>query len=226
VRATSQSVLPRFIDLINADGRQYDYAIGPRLGRTSSKEQYAFVFDTASIEIDRNSLYTIDDPDDRLHREPLVAGFRVRGPSPQEAFTFTLIDIHTDPDEVEAEVEALHDVYLAVRDDGRNEDDIILLGDLNADDAHLGRLGRISEITCVISGTPTNTRGSKQYDNLLFHQRATAEFTGRGGVVNLMRDFKLTIDQALEVSDHLPVWAEFSVYEGGQPGRLARVSER
>ena len=27
--------------------------------------------------------------------------------------------------------------------------------------------------------------------------------------------------EAIEVSDHLPVWAEFNVTEGGQPGRLA-----
>ena len=123
-------------------------------------------------------------------------------------------------------MEALHDVFLAVRDDGRNEDDIILLGDLNADDTQFGPLGRISEICCVLSGVPTNTRGNKQYDNILFHQRATTEFTGRAGVLNLMRELSLTQDQALEVSDHFPIWAEFSIHEGGQPGRLARATSR
>ena len=29
------------------------------------------------------------------------------------------------------------------------------------------------------------------------------------------------IDKALEISDHLPVWAEFSIYEGGKPGYVA-----
>ena len=29
------------------------------------------------------------------------------------------------------------------------------------------------------------------------------------------------MDEALEVSDHLPVWAEFTIYEGGQAGRIA-----
>jgi len=27
------------------------------------------------------------------------------------------------------------------------------------------------------------------------------------------------------VSDHMPVWAEFSAYEGGQPGRIASRPE-
>ena len=68
---------------------------------------------------------------------------------------------------------------------------------------------------------PTNTRGNAQYDNLLFHSQATTEFTGRGGVYDFMRVVNLTLDQALKVSDHLPVWAEFSVYEGGAPGRVS-----
>ena len=115
VRATTQDVMPRFLQLINAEGGSYDFVIGPRLGRTSSKEQYAFIYNRASIELVPGSVYTVDDPDDRLHREPLVAGFTVRGPPPAQAFTFTLIDIHTDPDEVASEMNALDDVFRRAR---------------------------------------------------------------------------------------------------------------
>lgn len=225
VRSQNQDILPHFVDLINATGRQYDYVIGPRLGRTTSKEQYAFVFDRASIEIDRNQLYTVSDPEDLLHREPLVAWFRARSAPPEQAFTFSLVNIHTDPDEVEREVDALADVLRAVRDDGRNEDDVILLGDLNADDHHFGRLGQSSGLAWVVSGVPTNTHGNAQYDNIIFQQQATREFTGKGGVYDFMRQYNLTLEQALEVSDHLPVWAEFSVYEGGKPGHVAARPE-
>ena len=115
------------------------------------------IFDRASVEIDRTQLYTVDDPDDLLHREPLVGWFRVRGPPPDQAFTFSLINIHTDPDEVQHEINVLDDVFRAVRDDGRGEDDVILLGDLNADDRHLGQLGQIPGIRCVILNMNTNT---------------------------------------------------------------------
>jgi hypothetical protein len=71
-------------------------------------------------------------------------------------------------------------------------------------------------------GVPTNTRGNRSYDNLVFDQRATVEFTGQAGVFNLMQQYQLTVDQALKVSDHLPVWAVFRAYEGGQPSQLAR----
>ncbi len=221
IRNSDDDLLPNFVELINSTGRQYDYVIGPRLGRTSSKEQYAYVFDLTTIEVDRSQLYSVADPDDLLHREPLVGWFRVRGPSPDQAFTFSLVNIHTDPDETEQELNVLDDVYRVVRDDGRREDDVIVLGDLNVDDKHLGQLGQISGMTWVISGTPTNTKGTSQYDNIVFQRQATSEFTGRAGIFDYMRQYNLSMEEALEVSDHLPVWAEFSAYEGGQPGRIA-----
>lgn len=221
VRAKTQDVLPRFVDMINAEGAHYDFVIGPRLGRSVSKEQYAFIYDRASIEIDPESVYTVNDPGDRLQREPLVAAFRARGPPSSEAFTFTLVDIHTEPDDVADELDALADAVHAVRNDGRQEDDVILLGDLNADNLHLHGLGQLPFLVCAISGLPSNTHGTHLYDNIIFDRRATTEFTGRSGVFDIMREFNLTMDEALLVSDHLPIWAEFSTREGGQPDHIA-----
>jgi endonuclease/exonuclease/phosphatase family metal-dependent hydrolase len=219
VRAVSQDILPQLIDLLNAGGKfQYDYAIGPRLGRSSSKEQYAFVFDTATIEMDRYKLYTVDDPDDLLHREPLVGWFRARGPSAEQAFTFSLADVHTDPDEVDQELDVLDDVFFRIREDPqRGEDDVIMLGDFNAKGSKLRQLGQIKGLVRVVSGeTPTNTLQNAQYDNILFDQTPTTEFTGRGGVFDFLRQYNLTLAQAERISDHFPVWAEFSVFEGGR----------
>lgn len=223
VRSVSQDILPQLISLLNADGHHYDYALGPRLGRSNSKEQYAFVFDTQTIEMDRNQLYTVDDPDDLLHREPLVGWFRARGPSPEHAFTFSLVTIHTDPDETNQELDVLDDVFFKVREDPRRgEDDVIMLGDFNAKATAMRQLGQIKGLVKVVNGeTPTNTLHNAQYDNILFHDAATTEFTGRGGVLDFMRQYNLTQQQAQRVSDHLPVWAEFSVIEGGNGRVLA-----
>jgi endonuclease/exonuclease/phosphatase family metal-dependent hydrolase len=221
VRSTTDDILPRFVELINSTGRHYNFIIGPRKGRTNSKEQYAFIFDAQTIEADRGSVYSVNDPDDLFQRPPLVASFRVRGPPPNQAFTFTLIDMHTDPDEAEQECSSLAQVYRAVRNDGRGEDDIILLGDLNADEKKFGLLKQLPSIGWAISGVPTNTRGNKTYDNLIFNRAATVEFTGRAGIFDIMREFNLAQNQALEVSDHFPVWAEFSAYEGGPTGQTA-----
>ena len=58
--------------------------------------------------------------------------------------------------------------------------------------------------------------------SVFFHDQATREFTGQGGIYDFLRKFRMTIEQALVVSDHLPVWAEFSIYEGGTPGHVAK----
>jgi len=129
IRALDQTVVPQFVQQINADGSRYDFVIGPRLGRTSSKEQYAFLFDTARIELVPNSAYTVPDPHDLMHRAPMVARFRVRSPSSEQPFTFSLVNIHTDPDETDVELNALDDVYLAVQRNPSGEDDVILLGE-------------------------------------------------------------------------------------------------
>ncbi len=225
IRTQNDYLLDNFLrDYVNAGGnRYYDYVIGPRLGRSNSKEQYAFIYDTAAIEVNRQSIYIVNDPQDLLHREPLVALFRVRGPPPQDAFTFMLINIHTDPDEAQDEVDTLADVYRAVRQASGGEDDIIILGDLNVDDSKLGRLSQIPGVRPIVTRVFTNTRQNKLYDNIVVHQPSTAEFSGRWGVFDVRNLFTppLSLEQALEVSDHLPIWAEFSAYESASPGRVA-----
>jgi endonuclease/exonuclease/phosphatase family metal-dependent hydrolase len=226
IRTQDDYFIDNFLrNYVNQNGRLYDKIIGPRLGRSSSKEQYAFIYDTAAIETNSRMIYTVNDPHDLLHREPLVAMFRVRGPPPQQAFTFVLVNIHTDPDETDAELDALGQVYQAVRRTAGGEDDIIVLGDLNVDDQNLGKLGQLDGVRPVIRGVYTNTRQTALYDNIVLHQPSTAEFSGRCGVFNFPELYKLPRDQALQralqVSDHLPIWAEFSAYEASAPGRVA-----
>ena len=217
VRAKADNVIPDLVSSINANGSRYNFVIGPRLGRSNSKEQYAYVFNTNTVEHDPSSVGTINDPNDLLHREPLVTRFRARTQSPAQAFTFWMVNIHTDPDEVPEEVDALADVFTVMQQARSDEDDVILLGDLNANEKQLGSLDRIPGMRWTVTGVTTNTRKTKAYDNILFQGQATQEYTGRWGVYDLERNLGLSRDQALQVSDHLPVWAEFRVWEARQP---------
>ncbi|MBN2292382.1 MAG: endonuclease/exonuclease/phosphatase family protein [Pirellulales bacterium] len=221
VRTTDHTLVPQFVDLINAEGGAYRHVIGPRLGRTASKEQYAYIFDSRRIAVDTASLYTVPDPDDYLHREPFVGRFSVRCSPDKNPFTFNLINIHTDPDETGTELNALDDIFVSVQNNASREDDVILLGDLNVDYRHLGELGRLPDMAWVVTGQNTNTRLTKSYDNILFNRRSTSEFTGRWGILNLMDEFGLSKSDALRVSDHMPVWAEFSAFEAPAGQRVA-----
>ena len=115
LRSKEQDVIPRWLAMINADGSRWDALVGPRLGRTVSTEQYVFLFNTETVDFVPHSDYTINDPNDLLHREPYVASFRAKAAPGVEPFSFTLINIHTDPDETDEELDALAEVYEVVR---------------------------------------------------------------------------------------------------------------
>ena len=222
IRAKEDDILPGLMQMLNANGSRYDFVIGPRLGRSVSTEQYAFIYDTNRIECDPSSVGTIGDPADLLHREPFVARFRPRTNFPERAFSFWLVDTHTDPDEVPEEVAALAQVFQIMQGARPDEDDVILLGDLNASEYELGPLAGIPGISWVVGGgVTTNTRQNKAYDNIIFHGPSTTEFTGRWGVLNLQGIFGLTEADALKVSDHYPVWAEFDIWERLPAGQVA-----
>ena len=163
----------------------YNKVVGPRLGRSNSKEQYAFLYDTAAIEVN---------PPQHLHGQrpgrptaPRAARGDVPRPRPAAASkrsrssSSTCTPIRTKP-RPSSTRSARCTRPCAARRGG--EDDIILLGDLNVDDKHLGDLGRIDGIRPIVRSVYTNTRQNAQYDNIIFHQPSTTEFSGRWGVYN------------------------------------------
>jgi len=216
VRATDQTVLPQLMQKVNAQGAKYDYVLGPRLGRTDSKEQYCYVYDTNRIISSPAASYTVNDTADLLHREPLVGRFATRVPVGYPPFTFSLMNIHTDPGEVKQELPVMHTVLNAVREyewTTAKEDDVMMMGDLNAGPSKFGNLAKVPGIYWVIRDQATNTRRTELYDNILFDRGPTNEFMGKAGVLDMSTIFSISIDEALKVSDHNPIWAEFSIVE-------------
>lgn len=220
VRATDQTVLPQLIQIVNSQGGRYDFILGPRLGRTDSKEQYCYVYDTSRILSSPTASYTVNDTADLLHREPLVGRFATRVPAGYPPFTFSLMNIHTDPGEVKQELPVMHTVLHAVREyewTSAREDDVLMMGDLNAAPSKFGNLAKVPGILWVISDQPTNTRRTELYDNILFDRGPTNEYVGRSGVLDMATVFGIPIEEALKVSDHNPIWAEFSIVEQPSP---------
>jgi len=229
IHSTNRGVLVRLKDQINAGGRSFDFVTCPELDRDAAEVYNAMLFDATVVEVDGGSVHSVEAPPGTFHVRPLVAEFRVRGPPAAEAFTFALVDVLVDPRRGPQELDALAQVYRAARENGvvrspqggsHGEDDIIMLGDLEADPDHLGRLGGVPNLTAAVSGVPTTTRGTRLSDNILFDRRATVEYTGRSGVLDMVRELDLTPQEALDISQHLPVWAEFSSYEGGQASHV------
>jgi deoxyribonuclease-1-like protein len=195
--------------LANSSGGRYDLAISPRIGRTGYQEEYAYIFDSTRIAGGQEFTYVVQDPADVLHREPFVGRFETRSANP---FRFSLVNIHTDPGEISTELDVLATVLVNVRNfeyQQLGHDDVILLGDLNAPPGKLRGLEQIPGLVSLVN-MPTNIRKDKIYDNLLIDSQLTNEFTGRAGTIDLQSAFGFDLPQASDISDHLPVWAEFS----------------
>jgi len=216
--------IDRLVSMMNQSVGQQRYAslVSVPIGRTSHKESYAYVWDTSRISHLPDTAYVVDDAGDLMHREPYVASFQVRLPAGERRrpFQFTLINVHTDPDEVSGrsnELNALDDVFESVRYyeyQTRGERDYLLLGDLNAQVTAFAELGEIQGVVSLVGNQITNLAGTKSIDHILIDRFETTEvISGRTVVVDLVDHFGITQKEAAAISDHLPVIAEFSAYE-------------
>jgi len=212
LRWHDDSVIVQLMNLVNQNENRYDYVISERLGRTSSKEQYVFVYDRSRVRVVGES-FIVPDRQDYWHREPMASTFQVKGPPPSQAFTFTLLNIHTDPDEVAREMNALPLAIDFVRR-VTGDDDVIVLGDLNTSAAQMYGVATMPNIVALIGPhVSTKTNSQKSLDNLLLDRLLTTEFAGASGVFDLQTFYHLSPEQAARVSDHLPVWGLFTILE-------------
>ena len=123
-----------------------------------------------------------------------------------------LITVHTSPSVAVAEVKALHEVFQWAKTVAGTEDDFIALGDFNQGCSYakpsdfIGSPIATQYIYLVPDSADTNVSINTQcaYDRIVITPNTGAEFTGIWGIDTVS-------DKS--VSDHFPVWAEFSASE-------------
>lgn len=210
VRDSSQTALLQLVDKVNSDGSKYDHVVSERLGRTSSKEQYAYLYNTKTVQLS-GTPHTYPEPDglDPFHREPYIAAFNASGGN----FDAVLIVVHTDPDEATQEINALRDVVDHAQRLYPDEGDIILMGDLNADGSYFNEKGqsRLDDYHWLIDNSQDTTTKATNYTYDRIILTDTSDLSGNFGVFRFDLEYGLTEAQTQAVSDHYPVFAEFYV---------------
>lgn len=209
IRDASQTALPALKNAVNdMAGPKYDFLMSERLGRTTSKEQYAYFYNTQTIQqiVDP---YTYPDPNDLFQREPYVAEFKAMNGN----FDFVLITIHTDPDTATQEINDLPAVVENAKGRYQGEGDFIILGDLNADCNYFNENSQSplrSYLWVINNSIDTTTKSTAcTYDRIIVTSQAKDDFTGNSGVFRFDEAYNLTYDMTISVSDHYPVYAEF-----------------
>ena len=209
IRDVTEFTADFYLEKIN-DVAHFTYLMheGPRLGRTSSKEQYV-VYYASYVELVH--AYTVPDPNDLFEREPLVTTLR------SGEIDFTLVSCHVKPDHAEAEIRALADLAASIRAANPDEGDIIFMGDLNADGSYLDE-SLLTEIfppaeyeVVITDDMITTTKTDNTYDRIiLMTNTASNEYISGSGAVFRFDD-ELGIndhDLTVAVSDHYPVYVE------------------
>ena len=212
IRDSSETTAPIFLEAINAlEGPEYAFIRSERLGRTTSKEAYAYFYNTETVEYLADTAFVFDDSDDVFEREPYVASF-ISG-----EFDFTLIGIHTKPDDAYNEIGNLTNVFDYVEGQG-SERDIIALGDFNADGSYFDEDSednplRDSEYIWVVSNdVDTMTKTDWTYDRMVMTDYTYSSEYIQDSIEVYYYDVVYGLNQTLteSVSDHYPIYAEFS----------------
>ncbi|XP_078483452.1 deoxyribonuclease gamma-like isoform X2 [Ciona intestinalis] len=208
IRDIQETAFPTLVEQLNEGGGvNYTWFTGPRVGRTSSKEQYGFVYRPDKLELLAKFQY--NDTDDVFEREPIITRFRWLGGGGRE---FTLIPMHAKPTDAVAEMNGLLQVYMdAVDVYGNNT---IILGDLNADCSYVCQscwdsVGLRTDPTFHwLVGDDVDTTVSNTdcaYDRIIVAGSDLIDLACDGDTYRFDVALNLTQDQALDVSDHYPV---------------------
>jgi len=213
IRDASGETAPSYLALINqAGGPAYAYVESPRLGRTTSKEAYAYFYNTESVELIEGSERVYNDTGDVFEREPFIAGFRSGG------FDFTLVGIHTKPDDAYNEIGNLTLVVQSILDGDPQEGDVIVLGDFNADGSYFDEgdtgnpLKDPAYFWVVADEVDTMTKTDWTYDRMVMTNATHGWEYVEGSASVLYFDDEYGIEDpelVWAVSDHYPIYAEF-----------------
>jgi len=212
IRDKSGTAIVKLEQAVDNLGEDYTVIIGPRLGRTSCKEQYAFTYRTDKFNI--LGSYTYDDHlHDVFHREPFVAHFQAKSGT----FDFLVLSIHTDPDMATEEINALP-MVISDAIQHFSEHVVIALGDYYSDCSYFDEdtittvFPASGYMSLIPNSADTTVKGTVcTYDRIIITTQAEEDYDGNCGVYRFDTVHGLSQDKADDVSDHYPVWAEFYV---------------
>jgi len=216
IRDASGEAIDELMQALNQRDDHFAITLSERLGRTRSKEQYAFIYRSDLLQLLHAEV--LPDPEDHFERGIYLANF-IHLASDQ---SLTFLGTHLSPGDAEAEMLALADHVEDELDHLHADEELIVFGDFNADcryltqrerdeDRLLNDLNLYSYIDDSMDTTTSSTDCA--YDRLL---STISQATDNGEEASIIKSGVFNYDQYFEydealsraISDHYPVWAE------------------
>lgn len=198
----------RLTDALNRKGTKWDYSISePTTSSAYKTERYAFIWKTSKASkvgdawLERQYNLEID-------REPYFATFK------SEDKVFTLVNFHAITKSRQPETEIKYFKFLPIEYPNLN---LVFCGDFNCPQSHsvfnpLKKMG----YNPILVGQKTSLRQkcidedclASEFDNIFYN---TAKVNSiKSGVVLFFNSFN-SLKEARTISDHVPIWFEFSL---------------
>jgi len=197
----------RLADELNRKGYQWDYSISnPTSSSAYKTERYAFLWKTSRVKLKGRpwleKKYHLE-----IDREPFYATFEI------DKKEVTLVNFHAITKSKQPEREIKYFKFLPAAYPTLN---LLFLGDFNCPQSHsvftpLKKMGYSSAINnqkTSLKKKCTTSCLASEFDNFFYNQSKIS--IQKSGVLHFYTAFE-DLTQARKISDHLPIWFEFSL---------------
>lgn len=194
--------------ILNEKGSKWDYTISNPTSSSSYKtERYAFIWKTKKAKLKGNAWlekkYHLE-----IDREPYFATFEI------DKKTITLVNFHAITKNKQPETEIKYFKFLPAEYPDLN---LVFIGDFNCPQSHsvfnpLKKTGYASVLqnqkTSLKKKCKNNYCLASEFDNIFF--KINSLDYKNSGVIPFYKTFN-SLQEARKISDHIPIWFEFSL---------------
>ena len=198
----------RLADALNRKGAKWDYTTSdPTSGTSYKSERYAFIWKTSKVSKIGNA-WLEKQYSSEIDREPFFTTFKFKGKF------FTLVNFHAITQSKQPETEIKHFKFLPAEYPDLN---LIFAGDFNCPQSHsvfnpLKAMGYkpvfIDQKTSLRHKCINDDCLASEYDNVFYNESKIK--VENSGVIHFYKAFS-SLAKAEKVSDHIPVYFQFSI---------------
>ncbi|SNR66441.1 endonuclease/exonuclease/phosphatase family protein [Flavobacterium sp. ov086] len=194
--------------ILDQKGSKWDYKISdPTSGSSYKRERYAFIWKSSKIKLKGNTWlekkYNLE-----IDREPYFATFEI------DKKSITLVNFHAITKSKQPETEIKYFKFLPQEYPNLN---LVFLGDFNCPQSHtvfnpLKKMGYMS----ILQNQKTTLKQkcfadnclASEFDNVFYQPELVKHINS--GIISFHKQFN-SLKEARKISDHIPIWFEFSL---------------
>jgi deoxyribonuclease-1-like protein len=198
----------RLADALNRTGAKWDYVISdPTSSSAYKKERYAFIWKTNKVQ-KKGDAWLEKKNNLEIDREPYYCTFQY------EKKVFTVVNFHAITKSKQPETEIKYFKFLP---DEYPQLHLIFTGDFNCPQSHtvfnpLKKMGYIpiliGQKTSLKQACKNNECLASEFDNIFFQPSKFKKIDA--GSILFYKNFN-SLKDARSISDHIPIWIEFSL---------------